>query len=111
MAGRRLKLISIGIAIAVDVLLSIALWRVSSILLRRRTPDPADPPSNYGLDYDIFPKNAGENASFFGAVLREATQKLTEAEPLLIVIDALDEADPTPPGRNWLHLPSRLPKG
>lgn len=27
-------------------------WQASTILLRRRPPDPADPPSNYGLAYE-----------------------------------------------------------
>lgn len=36
-------------------------WRGSTILLRRRTPDPADPPANYGLDYETvhFPARDG----------------------------------------------------
>ncbi len=36
-------------------------WRGSTILLRRRTPDPADPPSNYGLEAETvrFPARDG----------------------------------------------------
>lgn len=61
MAGRTFKLMAVGVGLVVDVALGAALWRASSILLRRRTPDPADPPSNYGLDYDevAFPSRDG----------------------------------------------------
>lgn len=66
---------------------------------------------DYDLAHDDLPTNAGEDSAFLSTLLREATQKLAVGKPLFVVIDALDEADPTPAGHNWLHLPSHLPAG
>ncbi len=38
-------------ATALTLAAGAAVWHASTILLRRRTPDPWDPPSNYGLAY------------------------------------------------------------
>lgn len=40
------------IGAALLALLGLIGWRGSTVLLRRRTPDPPDSPANYGLDYD-----------------------------------------------------------
>ena len=64
----------------------------------------------YGLPYDHLPPRAGEDASFLVQLLEEAA-RIRQGGPLLLVIDGLDEADPVPPGRNWLLLPDRLPPG
>ncbi len=67
--------------------------------------------ARYDLPYDHLPEVAGQDSRFFTTLLGEAMQRSDEDTPLLIVVDAMDEADPTPPGHNWLHLPERLPKG
>ncbi|MGC8960459.1 MAG: trypsin-like peptidase domain-containing protein [Chloroflexia bacterium] len=64
----------------------------------------------YGLPYDHLPEHAGEDASFLCQLLAEAVEA-RPGKPLLLVIDGLDEADPVPPGYNWLLLPRRLPQG
>ncbi len=72
----------------------------------------------YDLPYDYLPERAGEDSSFFLHLLEEAAKKVSSSpqqeeakKRVLVVIDALDEADPVPPGRNWLLLPDRLPRG
>jgi|GEM_PF-2526093 len=67
--------------------------------------------ARYILPYDHLPERAGQNAAFLATLLGEARQKCALDQPLVLVIDALDEADPVPPGHNWLHLPDRLPEG
>ncbi len=62
--------------------------------------------ARFGLARDHLPARAGEDSAFLGQVLAEAAAE----DPLWIVVDALDEADP--PGRgNPLLLPERLPHG
>ena len=66
--------------------------------------------ARYGLPHDHLPLRAGEDSAFLLRLLKEATGR-AEGRPVLLVIDGLDEADPVPPGRNWLLLPDRLPEG
>jgi hypothetical protein len=64
--------------------------------------------ARFGLEHDHLPARAGESSDFLGKLLAEAADGAEE--PLWIVVDALDEADP--PGRgNPLLLPDRLPHG
>jgi hypothetical protein len=62
----------------------------------------------YGLEYDTLPDDAGRDSGFLSEVLREASTKTTE--PVLVLIDALDEAEDAPtPVANRLFLPPSLP--
>ncbi|MBN1963787.1 MAG: alpha/beta fold hydrolase [Anaerolineae bacterium] len=53
--------VTLAAAFTAGSLLTMVGWRGSTILLRRRTPDPADLPSNYGITYnDVrFPSRDG----------------------------------------------------
>ncbi len=64
----------------------------------------------YGLKHDHLPERAGLDSDFLQTLLQEASSVRGDA-PILLVIDALDEADASAPGRNWLHLPQQLPQG
>jgi hypothetical protein len=66
--------------------------------------------AQYDLPHDHLPERAGQDANFLQALLQEAAEKHSDT-PVLLVIDALDEADPVAAGRNWLLLPDRLPPG
>jgi hypothetical protein len=65
----------------------------------------------YGLPYTSLPEGFGANGAFFAKILREAAQKLTRGHRLVIIIDALDEAQQTNTGilTNPLYLPFALP--
>ena len=55
-------LIGVGLtSLTLSAATLISAWIGSTILLRRRTPDPADLPSNYGLEYSTvnFPARDG----------------------------------------------------
>jgi hypothetical protein len=67
--------------------------------------------ARYELPYDHLPERAGQDASFLKRLLREAAERHRSDKPLLLVIDALDEADPVHAGQTWLRLPTRLPEG
>ena len=67
--------------------------------------------ARYRLSHERLPAHAGEDASFLLALLDEAAEMRRDDQSIIIVIDALDEAEPVPPGHNWLHLPDRLPEG
>lgn len=64
----------------------------------------------HGLDYATLPERAREDPTFLDRILDESVQQ-TRGGPVWLVVDALDEADPPPPGANPLLLPSRLPAG
>lgn len=66
--------------------------------------------AKYELRYSYLQESAGQDSHFFTTLLEEVTQEGANI-PVVIVIDAIDEGDPTPPGHNWLHLPIRLPEG
>lgn len=66
--------------------------------------------ARYGLPHDHLPERAGQDTNFLQTLLQEAAAKRGDA-PVLLVIDALDEADPVAAGRNWLLLPNHLPEG
>ncbi len=65
--------------------------------------------AQFHLEHSHLPARAGEDSAFFSTVLVEAARKA--AQPIWIVIDALDEADAQVAGRNVLLLPEHLPKG
>ncbi len=50
---------SIGAALLLAA--GVGAWRASTILLQRRRPDPSDPPTNYGIDFEsvAFPARDG----------------------------------------------------
>ena len=64
----------------------------------------------YSLPHTSLPDQAGETSDMLYQLLKAAAAH-QEYRPVVVVIDALDEADPTPAGHNWLHLPSDLPEG
>jgi hypothetical protein len=66
--------------------------------------------ARYDLDYTNLPDRAGRDANVLMSLLDEAVAKARE-QSIILIIDALDEADPVPAGRNWGHLPSDLPEG
>lgn len=67
--------------------------------------------ARYELPYDHLPERAGQDPSFLRRLMREAVNRHDSSQPLLIVIDALDEADPVYAAENWLSLPPALPEG
>lgn len=56
---------------------------------------------------------SGKDSASFSTLLTEAAQQLRDNRkgPLVIVVDALDEAENAPPGGNVLLLPPSLPEG
>jgi hypothetical protein len=68
--------------------------------------------SRYHLPYQTLPQNATDDSGFFSQCLSEAAIKQTN-QPIVIAIDALDEADRTGlvPNVNSLYLPPSLPEG
>jgi hypothetical protein len=66
----------------------------------------------YGLEYSTLPDNATRDSGFLSSLLLQAVAK-SNGKPVVIVIDALDEAedDGLPPDVNRLFLPSVLPEG
>src|SRR2546428_4743216 len=66
----------------------------------------------YRLPYDHLPARAGEDATFLERVLAEAaTSNAVPGAGVLIVVDALDEAERPDPEANPLLLPTALPAG
>ncbi len=66
----------------------------------------------YKLDHAMLPPAATQDSGFFSQLLAEVAAKAGDL-PLVIVIDALDEAQDTAlsPNANRLFLPSSLPEG
>jgi hypothetical protein len=66
----------------------------------------------YELDHLNLPPQAGEDAGFLSQLLAEAAAKRGE-QPVVVVVDALDEVEDTglPPSANRLFLPRTLPAG
>ena len=65
----------------------------------------------YDLPYDRLPQGSGMNSNFLYKILEEASKKNDAGSNVIVVIDALDEAESLSAGSNWLHLPDRsLPK-
>ena len=66
----------------------------------------------YGLDHLVLPPKATEDSGFLMQMLAEAAEK-AEGEPVVVLVDALDEAESTalPPDENRLLLPPALPPG
>jgi len=69
----------------------------------------------YGLDYRMLPPQAGEDAGFLSQLLVEAAEQARQRGelPLIVVVDALDEAEDAglAPSANRLYLPRALPPG
>jgi hypothetical protein len=69
----------------------------------------------YGLDHQVLPPGAGEDSGFLSQLLAEAADRAQQSGdlPVVVVVDALDEADDTGLARsaNRLYLPSVLPEG
>jgi hypothetical protein len=66
----------------------------------------------FGLDYAALPSAAAEDGGFLSRLLAEVAEKPANL-PLVITIDALDEAEDLNlrPGANVLFLPPNLPAG
>lgn len=69
----------------------------------------------YQLDYPTLPSHAGEDSGFLSQLLAEAADRARRREelPVVVVVDALDEAEDTmfAPSANRLFLPRTLPPG
>jgi hypothetical protein len=65
------------------------------------------------LPYPVLPSGATKDGAFLLKLLQEARQRLPPSEPLVIVVDALDEVDvgSQSEGTNILFLPLRPPDG
>lgn len=66
----------------------------------------------YELDYPTLPPKATDDGGFLAQLLTEAAEK-AQGNPVVVLVDALDEADDigVAPGVNHLYLPSALPTG
>jgi AAA ATPase-like protein len=70
--------------------------------------------ARYELDYTTLPGQAGEDAGFLSELLVAAVERSRESgEPVVVVVDALDEAEDTglASSANRLYLPRSLPEG
>ncbi|MDM8528508.1 hypothetical protein QUF58_09895 [Anaerolineales bacterium HSG24] len=67
--------------------------------------------ARYHLDYQSLPQGATENSNILNKLLREAVEKLSPDEKIIILVDALDESytNSHPKGVNLLYLPTYLP--
>lgn len=66
--------------------------------------------ARFDLPHTHLPARAGADAAFFRSLLAEAAAR-QDGRPLILVVDALDEAEPVSPGHNPAHLPGSLPQG
>jgi hypothetical protein len=66
----------------------------------------------YQLDHAVLPPEATEDSAYLSQLLSEATAK-TQGDPVIVLVDALDEAEDTglPSEANRLYLPPVLPEG
>ena len=66
----------------------------------------------YDLNYTSLPPEAGKDSGFLSQLLVDIADK-KQQQPVVILVDALDEADDLglPPGANRLFLPPSLPEG
>jgi hypothetical protein len=65
----------------------------------------------YGLPVPALPARAGDDSGFLTQLLGQAAQAQPD-RPVVVLVDALDEADPPPAtGVNRLYLPETLPDG
>jgi len=67
---------------------------------------------SYDLDVHCagLPPRAGVDSAFLVELLERITSR-APLHKLVLVLDAIDEAQPVAAGRNWARLPSYLPKG
>ena len=65
----------------------------------------------YELEHFTLPPNATKDGGFLSQLLREAVEK-NNGQPIIVLVDALDEADDLgiAPGANILYLPPALPE-
>lgn len=66
--------------------------------------------TRYGLGIERIPPDSGRDATFLLSLLKQASQKLEHGAKLIVVVDALDEADSPQMGGNPLYLPLLLPE-
>jgi pimeloyl-ACP methyl ester carboxylesterase len=67
--------------------------------------------TRYDLAAADFPADATpRDGSYLSRLLNEASKKVTAAEKLVVLVDALDEATPSSAGANPLFLPPDLPQ-
>lgn len=68
--------------------------------------------ARYELDYDTLPPEAVQDSGFLSKLLSEVSLK-TDNRPVVVLIDALDEAEDVglPSDANRLYLPAALPDG
>jgi pimeloyl-ACP methyl ester carboxylesterase len=67
--------------------------------------------TRYNLAAADFPADATpRDGSYLSRLLSEASKKVTAAEKLVVLVDALDEATPSSAGANPLFLPPDLPQ-
>lgn len=67
--------------------------------------------TRYHLPVADFPADATpRGGSYLSRLLNEASKKVAAAEKLVVLVDALDEATPSPAGANPLFLPPDLPE-
>jgi hypothetical protein len=66
----------------------------------------------YQLNHSTLPPEAGKNSGFLSQLLGEIANQ-RQQQPVVILVDALDEAEDTdlPAGANRLFLPPSLPEG
>jgi Trypsin-like peptidase domain len=66
----------------------------------------------HGLHYNDLPDQYDQNSEVLAGLLEESVAVRQQAGlgPLVVVVDALDEAQDPPPGANRLFLPATLPK-
>ena len=66
----------------------------------------------YHLDHMTLPADVGQDSAFFDKLLNEVKERVPN-EPLVIIVDALDEAEDIglAPSANRLFLPRALPDG
>jgi AAA ATPase domain len=70
--------------------------------------------ARYELDHATLPPQAAEDAGFLSQLLAEAVERArSQGEPVVVVVDALDEAEDTglDASANRLYLPRSLPEG
>lgn len=63
----------------------------------------------HDLPYESLPDSAGRDAAFLCKLMAEARARIQE--PIVLVVDGLDEAEKPAVGQNILQLPDRLPPG
>lgn len=68
--------------------------------------------ARYKLNYSALPDEAGQDSRFLNGILHEVSSQLLPDERVIIIVDAIDEADTSAmtEGTNRLYLPTLLPE-